>query len=93
MRNITLLFLFVFSVSFSQEQSIKEIKDSITFYLDNAKKENSLSYASRAIILSKRIKSDSLLKESSKKLGYNGFDWANTNSLEEANTHLRDFFF
>lgn len=92
MRITTFLFLFVLFVGFSQEQSTEQIKDSITFYLINARKEKSLPYASRAIVLSKSINDDTLLKESSKKLGYRGYDYKNINALKEANTHLKDLF-
>ncbi len=92
MRIITFLFLFVHSVAFTQEHSDKQIKDSISYYLSNAKGQNSLTYPTRAIFLSKSIESDSLLKISSKKLGYNGFDWQSIDALEKANTHLKDLF-
>lgn len=92
MRIIVFLFFFAASTVFAQEQSVKQVKDSIVYYLDNANGKKSIPYASRALYLSKTIQSDSLLKESSKKLGYRGYSFSNREALKEANKNLLVLF-
>lgn len=60
MRKIVVFFLLLSCVVCSQEQ-----KDSIYFYLNNAKGIHKLSYLKKAVLLSNDLKQDSLLKKAS----------------------------
>jgi signal transduction histidine kinase len=57
--NIFLFFFFTVFVVFSQKE-----KDSISFYLKNAKGENKFLYLKRALLLSEDLKIDSLVQQS-----------------------------
>ncbi|QNM85062.1 tetratricopeptide repeat protein [Polaribacter pectinis] len=59
-KNIFLFLFFTVFVAFSQKQ-----KDSIAFYLKNAKGVNKFLYLKRAVLLSEELKIDSLIKQTS----------------------------
>ncbi|WP_299015147.1 tetratricopeptide repeat-containing sensor histidine kinase [uncultured Polaribacter sp.] len=57
---LNVFFFIAFLLSFNL---FSQKKDSIVFYLDNAKKENKFLYLKRAIALSEELKNDSLIKK------------------------------
>jgi len=63
--NILLFLLFVSISVFSQKQELDKKRDSISFYLKNAKGAEKFLYLKRAVLLSEELKIDSLVKQTS----------------------------
>lgn len=83
-------YFFLASVlTFGQEKPRKYIqKDSITFYLNNAKGSLKSSYLKKAYQLSKEFGNDSLLKKASISLGLDAYFKKDTLALKEVNKSL-----
>ena len=64
-KNILFLLLFVNLSVFSQEEGFDNNIDSIAFYINNAKGTFKFSYLKRAVLLSEKLKIDSLIKQTS----------------------------
>jgi len=64
-KNILFLLLFVNVSVFSQEEGFDNNIDSIAFYINNAKGTFKFSYLKRAVLLSEKLKIDSLIKQTS----------------------------
>ena len=64
-KNILFFLLFVNLSVFSQEEGFDNNIDSIAFYINNAKGTFKFSYLKRAVLLSEKLKIDSLIKQTS----------------------------
>ncbi|MDT7831403.1 tetratricopeptide repeat protein [Flavobacteriaceae bacterium S356] len=86
-------FLLASILTFGQEKSRKDIqKDSITFYLNNARGSIKNSYLKKALSLSKSFGNDSLLKRSSIEFGLDSYFKRDLLGLSEANKSLTYLF-
>lgn len=86
-------FLLVCTLVFGQKRPLKNIqKDSITFYLNNAKDSIRSNYLKKAFYLSKNLENDSLLKKTSVELGLDSYFKRDISSLSEVNKSLISLF-
>lgn len=86
-------FLLITIISFGQNTIQKDQKkDSIIYYLNNGKNTDRSEYLKRAFKLSKEINNDSLLKESSIKLGFDFYSNRDALGLNEVNSTLLHLF-
>lgn len=86
---LTFLFFFVFLQSFNL---FSQKKDSIVFYLDNAKKEKKFLYLKRAIALSENLKHDSLIRQTSIALARASYFAKDTTGLTFSKNTLLNHF-
>lgn len=90
------LFLYFFSftlISFGQNTTQKDQqRDSVAYYLNNAKDSLRDNYLKKAFKLSQKLKNDSLLKKSSFEYGLNSYFKGDTLALEEVNRRLYFLF-
>ena len=88
MKKILFFFLlFLASFVYSQEQ-----KDSIYFYLNNAKAENKVSYLKRALILSNNFEKDSVFKKTNIVCGKQSYFNKDTLGLTLAKNKLLEYY-
>ncbi|MFY0602419.1 MAG: tetratricopeptide repeat protein [Flavobacteriaceae bacterium] len=94
MKLLLPLFFLCTLLSFGQNTTQKDQqRDSIVYYLKYAKGNIKLSYLKRAIDLSKEIQNDSLLKESSVRLGFSYYSNRDTLGLRKVNESLFYLFY
>ena len=83
------IFIFFTTLCLGQNSFEKQIqRDSVNYYLEEAKGSLRSTYLKRAMVISREIKNDSLLKVSSISFGLNSYFNDDTLGLKESNKHL-----
>lgn len=92
-KKITILFFVVFSTFvLGQEKISKEKTDSIAFYFNNAKGDNTLKYLKKAVVLAAKTNNDSIIKKVNIEYGLQSLYRKDTLGLHVGKLNLLNVF-